>query len=291
MPPQERLTAGSASLRESCSGVLIVTYKEDTRALREALAAEGLPAEEVRGPYTDEQLRYSAVMQALVNHANAWRIAAGRSAPTIVVEPDFVPVKGFGDLAVPVPPGKEEESLAYLYSVGPEIWDLATPNVARAHCGSVVAVVIPPKVARLLLDFFEEEVAANAAGVYRPWDSGLGYWLLERHVESYMPYRHYGEHGGLGNPEHARFGLGRNHRADALCGRLAFLPIYANGSRIRFWRGRIVGRLWGMLRLLTGRLLRWHDLRRAKGERLRLLRFAVGRLIFRRAAASDPRIR
>ena len=270
--------ATPSTLREACSGALIVVYKEDTRELRATLAAEGIAAEEVKGPYTEEQLGYSAVMQALVNHANAWRIAAGRTKPTIVLEPDFVPVKGFGGLPLPVPAGKENDSLSYLYCVGPEIWDLATPSVARAHCGAVVAVVIPPRVARMLLDFFEEEVAANAAGKYRPWDSGLGYWLLARGVESYMPYRHYGEHGGLGNPEHARFGLGRNHRADVLHGPLAFLPIYAQGKRWNLWKGRVRGRTWGLLRLVTGRLLRWHDLRRARGARAALLRFAAGRL-------------
>ena len=271
------------SLREAASGVLIVTYKEDTRALIAAMADEGLPAEEVKGPYTDEQLSYSAVMQALVNHANAWRIAAGRSRPTIIVEPDFVPVRGFGDLPAPLPPGREESGLAYLYSVGSEIWDLATPSIARARCGSVVALLMPPKVAAMLLQFFEEEVAANKAGRYRPWDSGLGFWLLARDVQSYLPYRFYGEHGGLGNPEHARFGLGRNHRADAVAGTLAFLPVYAKGKRWRMVRGRVRGWWWGVLRLLSGRLLRWHDLARARGNRGALLRFAVGRLFVPRA--------
>jgi len=270
-----------APLREACSGVLIVTYKEDTRELIAAMSREGLTAEEVKGPYTDEQLAYSAVMQALVNHANAWRIAAARATPTIVVEPDFVPVKGFGDLPVPLPPGRETNSLGYLYSVGPEIWDLATPAIARARCGSVVATLMPPQVARMLLDFFEEEVAANQAGKYRPWDSNLGYWLLARGVDSYLPYRHYGEHGGLGNPEHALFGLGRNHRADALQGKLSFLPVYAQGRRWRLVRGRMRGRLWGILRLLRGRLLRWHDFARAGGKRGALLRFAAGRLFVR----------
>ena len=269
-------------LRESCSGVLIVTYKEDTSALRAALTAEGLTAEEVRGPYTPQQLTYSAVMQALVNHANAWRIAAARDLPTIVVEPDFVPVRGFGDLPVPVPAAEAANSLAYLYSVGPVIWDMATRDVARGHGGSVVALVIPPAVAALLLHFFEDELVINAAGTYRPWDSGMGYWLLKRGIESYLPYRHYGEHGGIGNPEHAKFGLGRSHRADALEAKLAFLPIYADGSFARYWATRLRGRLWGLLRLVTGRLLQWHDIVRARGARAALLRFGVGRLFLAR---------
>lgn len=274
-------------LRLASSGVLIVAHREDTSALRETLTAEGFAVDEVRGPYTPEQMAYSAVMQALVNHANAWRIAALRSLPTIVVEPDFVPVQGFGALPAPVPPGESWNSVAYLYSVGPEIWDIAGADVARGHGGGAVALLIPPRVAALLLQFFDEETKANAAGVYRPWDSRMGYWLLQRDVESYIPYRHYGEHGGVGNPEHARFGLGRAHRADALCGRLAFKPTYAGGSALRLWTTRIRARLWGVLRLVAGRFLRWRDLARADGPAL--LRFAVGRLLLRRSGSRAGR--
>jgi hypothetical protein len=234
-------------------------------------------------------MAYSRVMQALVNHANAWRIAASRSLPTIVMEPDFVPVRGFGDLPVPVPPEKFDDSIAYLYSVGPEVWDLAGAGVARGHGGGVVALLIPPRVASALLEFFEEEVKANTVGKYRPWDSGLGYWLLKRGVESYIPYRHYGEHGGIGNPEHAQFGLGRSHRADALQGTLSFIPPYAKGSALRFWRTRIGARLWGALRLVCGRFLRWHDFRRA-GNRSEFIRFAVGRLFLRNIPQSAIKV-
>src|SRR5216683_4370887 len=104
----------SSSLRLASPGVLIVAHKDDTGPLRNALVEEGFGVDEVRGPYTPEQMTYSRVMQALVNHANAWRIAASRALPTIVMEPDFVPVKGFGDLPVPVPPERFDDSLAYL---------------------------------------------------------------------------------------------------------------------------------------------------------------------------------
>lgn len=274
-------SVSAKTLLLASSGVVIVAYKEDTAPLRTALVAEGFSVDEVRGPYTTEQMGYSAVMQALVNHANAWRIAARRELPTIVVEPDFVPVIGFGELPVPVPSGKCGDSVAYLYSVGPEVWDLAGADIARAHGGGAVALLIPPKVASLLLQFFDEEVKVSAAGEYRPWDSGMGYWLLERGIESYIPYRHYGEHGGIGNPEHARFGLGRAHRADALHGRLAFLPTYAKGSATRLWGTRIGARLWGAGRLLCGRFLRWHDFRRSD-DRWQMIRFAVGRLFCER---------
>jgi hypothetical protein len=258
---------------------VIVAYKEDTASLRKALLAEGFCVDEVRGPYTSEQLKFCGIMRCLVNHANAWRIAAERGRPTIIVEADFVPVKSFGDLPAPVPAGKLDNSLAYLYSVGPQIWDLAGINVARGHGGGTVALLIPPRVALMLLQFFDEELKANPLGKYSPFDTKIGYWLMNKGVESYIPYRHYGEHGGIGNPEHAAAGLGRPHQADALQGRLAFLPMYAKGSALRFWKSRIRARLWGVLRLLCGRFLAWHDFKRS--DRLPMIRFAVGRLLVR----------
>jgi hypothetical protein len=256
---------------------VIVAHNEDTTTLRTVLVAEGFSVDEVRGPYTQEQLSYSATMRCMVNHANAWRIAASRSQPTIVVEADFVPVRGFGALPPPAPLTRWDTSLAYLYSVGPQIWDLAMPGVARGHGGGMVALLVPPKVAELLLEFFQEELRRIPLGKYSTFDSKVGYWLKDRGIESYIPYRHYGEHGGIGNPEHATGGLGRAHRADALYGRLAFTPTYAKGSQFRYWRTRAWARVWGAGRLACGKVLAWHDF--ARSNRSRMIRFAVGRLL------------
>jgi hypothetical protein len=195
------------------------------------------------------------------------------------VEADFVPVTGFGALPVPVPVERWNNSLGYLYSVGPEIWDLAGVNVARGHGGSTVALWISPAVASLLLEFFDEEVRTVRPGAYSGFDSKIGYWLLQRGVESYIPYRHYGEHGGIPNPEHAVAGLGRPHQADVLQGKLAFLPAYARGRLFKYWRIRVRARMWGLLRLICGRYLRWHDFRRA--DPWKMIRFAVGRFLIR----------
>jgi hypothetical protein len=188
-------------------------------------------------------------------------------------------VKGIGSLPAPVPLDRACLSLGYLYSTGPQIWDLAAPSMARGHGGGAVALFVPPKIAALLLQYYAEVLNANQLGTYSPWDSGIGYWLNKRGVESYIPYRHYGEHGGTGNPEHALFGLGRAPRADVLDGDLAFLPVYARGSRLRYLKTRLLGRVWGLLRLVSGRLLTWHDLKRS--DRRRLLRFAAGRFFLR----------
>ena len=145
-------SGGAANtLHSVSSGVIVVAHKEDTTALTNTLLADGFSVEEVRGPYTAEQQKFSAIMRCLVNHAHAWRMAADRDRPTIIVEADFVPVKGFGRLPVPVPQQKLSYSLAYLYSIGPQVWDLASRDVARGHGGGAVA----------LLDSSKSRVAAS----------------------------------------------------------------------------------------------------------------------------------
>jgi hypothetical protein len=291
-PPHSASTARSAdriSLRCATSGVVIVAHREDTGELKNTLVGQGFSVDEVRGPYTTEQLKFSAIMRCLVNHANAWKIAATRTLPSIIVEADFVPVRGFGDLPSPLPVQSIDHSLGYLYSVAPQVWDLAQPDIARGHGGGMVALVVPQKVAVLLLQYFEETLLANPQGSYLPFDTQVGYWLMARGIESYIPYRHYGEHGGIGNPEHARAGLGRPHQADVLHGPLAFLPPYAMGKVLRFWRTRIRARSWGILRLAAGRFLAPHDL--ARQRKSAMLRFAVGRQLTakRPVESTNPR--
>ena len=142
----------------------------------------------------------------------------------------------------------------------------------------MVALLVPPNVASALLQFFSEEVNAVPTGAYSAFDTKVGYWLNARGVESYIPYRHYGEHGGIPNLEHAASGLGRPHQADALQGKLAFLPMYARGSTLRYWKICCRARMWGILRLICGRYLAWHDLRR--GDPISIIRFAFGRHLF-----------
>lgn len=143
-----------------------------------------------------------------------------------------------------------------------------------------MTVVIPPSVAAMLAQFFDEETATNPTGVYTPFDSKLGYWLKDRGVESYIPDRHYGEHGGIPNPEHAKAGLGRPHQADALQGRLVFLPLYTRGSVLRLWKTRSRARVWGWARFLAGRFVDWHDF--VRSDRLPMVRFTFGRLLWRK---------
>jgi hypothetical protein len=128
----------------------------------------------------------------------------------------------------------------------------------------------------MLLDFYEAELAANPTGAYTVFDTRMGYWLLERGVQSLVPYRQYGEHGGLGNPEHDQ-GWRAVHRADSLHARLSFYPAYACGSALRLAGVRLWAWLWAWLRLAAGRTLHWRDLRRSPASAT--LRFAAGRLL------------
>lgn len=272
-------------LRDVCSEAIIVAHREETSALVAALQHEGFAVEEVRGPYPEGAATYSLIMRALVNHANAWRIAAARARPTLVVEADFVPVRGFGALPSPIPGERAETTIGYLYSVGPQVWDLFPNGAGRGHGGGCVALLIPPPVARLLVDFCDEEIANNPSGDYSVWDTRVGYWLNARGVECAIPYRHYGEHGGRANPEHARHRSGKNHHADVLMGRLAFLPQYAGGSRLRFRAIRCNAFVWGVLRLAAGRVIAARDARRFGW--IKMLRFAVGRLVW----PTPPRVR
>jgi hypothetical protein len=266
------------SLRDVCAGAIIVAHREETSALAATLQGEGFSVDEVRGPYPDAAGAYSLISRALINHANAWRIAATRPQPTVVFEADFVPVRDLGSLPSPIPEERADTAIGYLYSVGPQVWDLFPNGAGRGHGGGCVAMMIPPTVAALLLEFFKEEIAGNPAGTFSVWDSRLGYWLKARGVESVIPYRHYGEHGGLANPEHARHRSGRNHQADVLIGPLAFLPQYARGSRTRFRIMRFRAFLWGLLRLATGRLIAVRDARRFGWKPM--IRFGVCRFFW-----------
>src|SRR5262249_41924747 len=108
------------SIASVCKEVLIITYKENTLPLVQALTAEGFQCRNVSGPYTKEEETYSSVVQCFVNHKNAWLYAADSGYPVIIVEPDFVPVRGFGQLPLPFPwhEGSHEPRMAWLYSAG-----------------------------------------------------------------------------------------------------------------------------------------------------------------------------
>lgn len=264
--------------------VFVVAHREDTSLLEKSLVNQGFRVQVVRGPYTDEQKTFSLAMKCLVNHANVWRLVVNSGRPAVVVEADFVPVTTFGLLPGPT----TIDRFTYLYACGPTVWDIDNPCWARGHAGATVAYCLSPEIAKKCLEFFVAEMVAESQGGYRPWDASIGYWLKERGIESYIPYRHYGEHGGIVNREHPRAGLGGSHRADLLYGKLEFLPFYAKGSRVNYFQTRFLAITYGLLRTITGRLLAWHDLSRAS-DRTRTIRFVLGRFMLNKPGIRKDR--
>jgi hypothetical protein len=259
---------GIRSILQFSQNAYIIFNNENVLPLKQSLSGEGFNCTLIQGPYTSRQENFSASMKCLVNHSNAWRCIVASRKPGLIVEADFVPVTNFSSLPIPAPAEHEDMALCYFYACGPQFWDIAISRIsARGHAGATVAYAISPAVANLMLKYFVDLTTVNPVGHYYTWDSEIGYWLKERGVQSFIPYKNYGEHGGQWNPEHGRAGLPRPHRADVLISPLSFLPFYAS-SNYRFYLTRTKAYLYGLARLALGRLISLHDIKRNGGRRL-----------------------
>ncbi len=244
------------TLGEITSGSLIVCYKEDVSDLEAQLKQNALHPTILRGSYTPEELRRPAAMRTFMGHRRAWQIAAEAPGYTLICEADFVPCRNLGALPV-FWPLESERAWGYLYQGSPRVLSLiGSENYLRGHCAPLVAYIINRWVAERMLRFYDHSIATHGMEKYYTFDAHLQWWMMGEGAEAFIPTHHYGEHGGIPNPEHSRLGFLRRsgwHRADNLAGSLAFLPQYARGSRLRFWKERIEGRAYGWARLLSGR--------------------------------------
>lgn len=244
-------------MRDVVGQVIVLAYKEDVQPLLTALEEEQLPATLQRMTYTSDQLAYALSSRTLLNHRLAWEKAARLPGYTLICESDFVPCRGLGDFSVFWP---EANALAwgYLYQGSPRLLALSEgrPAYLRAHASPLVAYVVNASVAKILLDFFEYISSTNDLTKYSVFDAFIQWFVMGKGGAAYMPCRHYGEHGGLPNREHAAIGKlrqGGEHHADNLMAGLRFLPQYSQGSRLRFFFVRAKWRLLGIGRLLSGR--------------------------------------
>jgi hypothetical protein len=243
-------------LRDVVTKSLIVCYKEDVGELEAQLKLAGLAPTALRGAYTPEEQQYPLHIRCFMNHRNAWQIAAATPGYTLICEADFVPCRRLGELPVFWP---LENPLAwgYLYQGSPRLLSLVgSMRFLRGHCAPTVSYVINQRVAEILLRFFDHEIREYGREKYFTFEAHLQWWVMGEGGEAYIPLRHYGEHGGLPNPEHAKSTMVRRagrHRADNLVGPLAFLPQYARGSWAAFWLERANARVFGWARLLIGR--------------------------------------
>ncbi|MEG3437078.1 hypothetical protein V0288_08100 [Pannus brasiliensis CCIBt3594] len=267
------------SLNASIDLILIIAYQEPTEQLFSCLSNEGFTCEVSRQKHTEEYKDYSPSYRCLLNHREAWKRVIREDKPVLIVEADFVPVKGFGQLPLPFDLDRADTGIAWLYTCAPQIYSVSLQGFATGFSTSAVAYIITPNAARILLQL-EERIRQNPGPkIYSTWDSSIEGILRENKLKSYLPFRNYGEHGGLPNLEHYRHHLSKVHRADVLYGELAFLPLYTRGKRnetLAFFRERIRARLKGIARLFAGKYLRPAMIRRARNPD-RLLRFAIQR--------------
>jgi hypothetical protein len=283
MPNGNPLVASNTIL-DWTNVVYIIRYKEDVARLKRAFAEEGFQVHLQEGPYTAEQLTYSPSIQCLVNHANAWRRVKASGMPAIIVEPDFVPVRGFGAMTCPMPNDRANPAvgMAWLYACGPILYGIDKRGCLFGHATSVAGYLLTPEVAEKLLQFFEREMARPVPGEYRAWDSALGVYLRkECGVLNYLPYRQLGEHGSDSRAEHKAFGMSKNwHQADHLAAPLHFLPIYSEGSYLRFARYRLRAWSWGLVRLITLRYFNPKHVNESTARgRVRMAAVSVARML------------
>ncbi|MGC1306027.1 MAG: LPS biosynthesis glycosyltransferase [Phormidesmis sp.] len=261
----------------------IIAYKEATEQLTDALTAAGCNCTVLRQVHQPGYETYSPSFLCLLNHRSAWELALRATKPTLIVEADFVPVKNFAALPPPFNPDDSAMGIAWLYTCAAQIYNVSTTQsgtFAQGYSTSMVAYVITPNSARLLIDLAAQVEKDPGPRAYSVWDSGIEYYLRDRHLHNYVPFRNYGEHGGLPNPEHKQNKLSKAHRADVLYGALAFAPMYAcaSGSVNRgLWvKERVYGRIKGLGRLLLLKYLR-REVVKKSAQGGKLVRYAIAR--------------
>ncbi len=264
-------------LTEHISRVLIVAYQESTQELEKFLTSQGFDTEVLRQEAKPEYQNFSRSYLCLMNHQRAWERATQAAQPTMIIEADFVPVVSFGELPLPFNPNQSDVGISWLYTCAPQLYHVWVDGYAEGFSTSAVAYIVTPQSACYLLELAEEIREKVGTSNYSSWDSTIDSFLRHKNLKNYIPWRNYGEHGGLPNPEHYQNKLSRTHRADVLYGKLAFMPLYAvgkNSGNLRFLWVRLWARVKGIARLLTGRFLRAKVLQGSRFP-VRLLSFAI----------------
>jgi hypothetical protein len=270
---------------------VILAYREPTDRLETTLNQAGCRCTVLRQTHQPGYDTYARSYLCLLNHRQAWALATQSAQPTLIVEADFVPVQNFGQLPPPFDPSDSDLGIAWLYTCAPQVYSMRDRTYALGYSTAMVAYVVTAHSARLLMALADQIAVDPGPTAYSPWDSGIEYYLRDRNLRNYVPFRNYGEHGGLPNPEHQQNRLSKVHRADVLYGPLAFVPLYAcqwsaaptgqaaGQAPVNRWiwfKERAYGRLKGLGRLLLTKYLRWPVLKGA-AQPWPLLSFALRR--------------
>ncbi len=286
MPTQHQGT--SHRLIDCIDQTFVIAYKELTEQLTGVLKQFGCDCTVLRQVHQPGYETYSPSYLCLLNHRSAWELALRSQKPTLIVEADFVPVSNFTQLPPPFDPADLDLGIAWLYTCASQIYNVTdSVSAGSPSCGwaqgystAMVAYVVTAKSARRLIDLAAQVEKDPGPRMYSPWDSGIEYCLRDFDLHNYVPFRNYGEHGGLPNPEHGNNKLSKAHRADVLYGKLAFAPMYATADGgVRRWdwlKVRAYARIKGIGRLLLMKYLRGEVIRKSQ-QPMRLIRFAIAR--------------
>ncbi len=262
------------TLVNSLNKVFIIAYKEATDQLEAYLKEEGFDCEVLRQENKPEYQEFSPSYRCLLNHRQAWQKAADSPQPSLVIEADFVPVKNFGQLPLPFRKDSEKIGISWIYTCAPQVYWVSEEGYAQGFSTSTVAYIISPKAARCLMEFADQVGQETGGKVYSTWDSQVDTVLRSHQFKNFIPFRNYGEHGGIPNPEHRQNGLSPGHQADVLWGDLAWTPLYAKEYNVA--QIRLKARIKGVLRVLKGNFLRRKTVQNSSVPG-RLIRFCVRR--------------
>ena len=272
------------TLIDCIAQTFVIAYKEPTEQLMATLSQFGCDCAVLRQVHQPGYETYSPSFLCLLNHRSAWELALRSQKTTLIVEADFVPVSNFDQLPPPFDPADTDMGIAWLYTCAAQIYNVSPEKSpfpwAQGYSTSMVGYVITPKSARLLIELAAQIEKDPGPRQYSPWDSGIEYYLREAGLHNYVPFRNYGEHGGLPNPEHGKNKLSKAHRADVLYGKLAFAPMYATvEGRIKRWqwlKARAYARIKGIGRLLLLKYLRTATVKSSRQPGV-LVWFAIAR--------------
>jgi hypothetical protein len=243
-------------LRDVVGRSIILCYRENPAQLVQSLERERLNPIVQRQVQSEEVAGWTNAAKTLVNHHEAWQKCVDFPDWTLICEADFVPCKGLGFLPSFWPLDRAK-AWGYLYQGSPRLLSPVGPErYLRGHTAPLVSYVINSAVAKILERFYRSEMETHDPTKYWAFDAHLQWFAMGEGAEAYIPYTHYGEHGGRPNPEHRLLGrLARAgvHRADNLTTSLAFLPEYAGGSVAKYRLERAKSRLMGFGRLMMGR--------------------------------------
>jgi hypothetical protein len=271
------------TLGEVVAQSYVLAYRENVDSLVAALEAEMLNPTVLRAVYSKEEETYSRTVRTFMNHLTAWRRAAQHEGYTLICEADFVPCMGLASFPT-FWPSDDPLAWGYLYQGSPRLLGLiGAEKYLRGHAAPLVAYVVNARVAAILCTCFDADMAGRDPRDFFSFDGALQWSAMGRGCRAFITMKHYGEHGGLANPEHGQHGVRRagQHRADNLAGPLHFLPQYCDGSRLTYAFVRVKERLYGLARLATNRwMFRTHAYPFGISDRLEMAAVGLKRLLF-----------